>query len=140
VASDKVAELLWHKGGPRRSEHPPSVVVAPGESVIAYLWVDLDGKSAAPTQLRHHFSVQREGEAPRVIDAPTTVVRGSAREISSPLRGTDWVAANGPANSSQPFSHDPLQLPLRRNRQVLCSVKYSSAACDSSAILHSTTA
>jgi len=101
VASDKVAELLWHKGGPRRSEHPPSVVVAPGESVIAYLWVDLDGKSAAPTQLRHHFSVQREGEAPRVIDAPTTVVRGSAREISSPLRGTDWVAANGPANSSQ---------------------------------------
>lgn len=97
----KIPELLWHAGDSRHPAKAPGTTLAPGESAFAYLWIDLDPKAKLPAQLQHHISVQREDEELRQLKGPVTEVRKEVREISSPLRGTDWLAVNGPSNTSQ---------------------------------------
>jgi hypothetical protein len=75
--------------------------IAPGESVIAYMWINLSNDEPVPTRLRHVFAVKKAGEdAERELDAPTTAVINKETEIASPLRGNNWVAGNGPSNTS----------------------------------------
>ena len=101
VDGNGMAGLLWHAGSSMHPEQPPSPVLAAGESLVAFMWIDLDKLSVAPTQLQHTLWIQREGEDTRQVEAPQTPVLQNLREISAPLSGTDWLAVNGPSNTSQ---------------------------------------
>src|SRR5439155_678185 len=55
----------------------------------------------APRALRHRVTLKL-GETQRVgsTDAARVTVTGTPKVIGPPLRGADWLAANGPSNSS----------------------------------------
>jgi murein DD-endopeptidase MepM/ murein hydrolase activator NlpD len=70
--------------------------IAPGGTAIVFLTVPLrDGR--APEKLRHRLTVNGAGVdlAPVALRAKEPIV------IGPPLRGTDWLAANGPGNRSE---------------------------------------
>jgi len=101
VDGENLTGVLWHPAGQRGSEGVSPDTVAAGESLFAYLWIDLDGKAVLPDQLSHRLLVKRVGEEQeRELAAPTVQVSHTVREIFAPLRGTDWLAANGPSNTS----------------------------------------
>jgi murein DD-endopeptidase MepM/ murein hydrolase activator NlpD len=63
---------------------------------IAFMWVTVDAGSAVPNTLRHRVTGRTqpvEGGVVRVSAARPIV-------LGPPLRGADWLAANGPANGS----------------------------------------
>jgi murein DD-endopeptidase len=89
----------------------------PGESMIAYLWIDLKTDAPTPSQLRHRFEVTRAGDGTQyTLDAATTLVSNRLPEITAPLRGKNWLAVNGPSNVSR----------HRRARLVLDGTPYIS--------------
>lgn len=86
-----------------------------GMRAILYVWVTLDPTAAAPALLRHRVSASisspaaggsgssPDGNAPIEIKGEGGEIRvaGAAPAvISPPLRGGEWLAANGPANAS----------------------------------------
>jgi hypothetical protein len=94
--------VMYHPARPRDSKSStPAAEIAPGESVIAYMWVALANDAAAPTRLGHTFSLKKAGsDTSHNLNAPSTTVSNVLPEISSPLRGKNWVATNGPSNTS----------------------------------------
>lgn len=94
--------MLFHPGKPRDGQPKPATDIAPGELVIAYMWIDLPKVVPVPTGLTHKISVKlATGDSAGEIDAPTTKVLSELPEILPPLHGKNWVAANGPSNTSQ---------------------------------------
>lgn len=69
--------------------------IGPGLRAVAFLSVPL-GQAAAPARLRHRLTVSG------TTVEPAAVVLRTAQPIviSAPLRGSDWLAANGPGNRS----------------------------------------
>jgi murein DD-endopeptidase len=101
VEGKALADSLWHPG--RRPEDKSEAVetLAPGESAVAFMWIDLAKGAPSPVQLRHEFKVKQAGsDAPMLLDAPTAVVLNKVSEITPPLRGKSWLAVNGPSNDS----------------------------------------
>ncbi len=73
--------------------------LAPGERVIAFLWINLSG--SVPKQLRHELIFRKSGEDKLLeMDAAVTKVSDATTTITSPLRGKNWLAGNGPSNTS----------------------------------------
>ncbi len=104
--------VLSHPALPPDSKGGPAAEIAPGEAVIAYMWIDLVKGAPIPTRLQHKFSVKKSGDEKNYeLDAPMTVVSNKLPEIVSPLRGKDWVALAGPANTATAARH-------RRSAQV----------------------
>jgi murein DD-endopeptidase MepM/ murein hydrolase activator NlpD len=84
-----------------------AVRIDAGERAIVFLWLTLSSTEAAPMLLRHRLtfavldSAGRAGKTTSVIDSLiTTVDHDSALVLSPPMRGGDWLAGAGPANSS----------------------------------------
>jgi len=77
--------------------------LAPGEFGAVFLWVTLDNLEDVPAALAERISVKIGDypEALSIVTPPTSVNKNPAVVISSPLVGEDWVAANGPSNTSQ---------------------------------------
>jgi hypothetical protein len=101
VEGKELADSLWHPGRSPKDKAGAAEALAPGESVVAFMWVDLAKGAPVPGQLRHQFKLTQAGdETPMLLDAPTTVVLNKVPEITPPLRGTSWLAVNGPANDS----------------------------------------
>ncbi len=73
-----------------------SLEIAAGATAFAYLWVDL--ASDAPTPIEH--TIRLVGDATPVAAATVTPSPGAAITLAAPLRGADWLAANGPSNTS----------------------------------------
>jgi murein DD-endopeptidase len=72
-----------------------------GERMVFYAWIDLPKGASAPAQLAHRLTFKRADDATEVvIAAAATPVVARPRTIESPLRGVNWVAANGPSNAS----------------------------------------
>ena len=93
--------VLFHPAISPGKQGEPAAGIAPGESVVAFLWIDLPAGAPIPARLQHKFTLQKPGEENNYfIDAPATAVSTQLPEIVSPLRGKNWVAANGPANTS----------------------------------------
>jgi murein DD-endopeptidase len=109
VESKDVGKVLGHSlGEPARPQNRANAFSA-GEVVLAYLWIDLD-KAASPTRLSHRLTVRRDGDQKTFdLDAPTTRVLSDVREIGAPFRGSNWLAANGPSNTSH---HRRATIPL----------------------------
>jgi murein DD-endopeptidase len=76
---------------------PPTDVrsIAPGMRAIAYLWVTLDASSPIPTSLRHRITGRNQ-----TLEAGAVKIATNAALIGPPLRGSDWIALNGPGNAS----------------------------------------
>ena len=89
---------LHHPGRPDLKDDALAEL-APGEQVIAFLWIKLAGP--APAQLRHQITFRASGDDKLVaMDAATTSVAQGLPAITPPLRGKNWLAGNGPSNAS----------------------------------------
>jgi hypothetical protein len=84
---------------------PDKQVIAGGMRAILMLELMIEGNRPVPSQLRHRltFSAQTSGAAPteQTMEMPRVTV-GSQQPlvIAPPLRGGDWLAANGLSNTS----------------------------------------
>jgi hypothetical protein len=84
--------------------------LAPGERIIAFIWIKLTG--SVPVQLRHELTFKDNGANQAVeLTGATTKVSDGITTISPPLRGENWLAADAPSNTS-----DHLCLPKTRSR------------------------
>ncbi len=71
-------------------------VLQRGSRAVAYLWITLESSVNVPARLRHRLTAGNglvEGGAVLVSTAKPAA-------IGPPLRGANWVAANGPSNTS----------------------------------------
>jgi hypothetical protein len=102
VAGKGLDGVLFHPARARDAKAAPGADIAPGEAVIAYMWVDLAKDAALPSGLQNQISV-KTGDTADVAEAevPSVKVLTQVPEITSPLRGKNWVAGNGPSNTSQ---------------------------------------
>ena len=75
--------------------------VGPGLRVITYLWLTSDVPSAAPRSIEHRLSF-KVGDYPDELSVTSaqSTVSNAPPLISPPLRGSEWLAGNGPANAS----------------------------------------
>ena len=101
VKDNSLDKVLFHPARSKDSKAGPLTELAPGETVIAYMWVDVASNANIPSRLQHRVRLQKSGgqHAAEYEAAPTTVLT-ALPQIMSPLRGNNWVAANGPSNSS----------------------------------------
>jgi len=92
-------EVFKHPGLPKAEKNSN---LAPGEFGIVYLWVNFDRPEDVPATIAHRISV-KVGDYPEELSVVTPAIkvdRDPVAVISSPLAGDDWVAANGPSNTS----------------------------------------
>lgn len=90
---DTLKAMLSRPGTPGVTE---TQKIGAGLRAVAYLWITLEPNAAVPVALRHRLTIDGktiEGAAVKVSTAKPPV-------IGPPLRGSDWVAANGPGNGS----------------------------------------
>jgi peptidase M23-like protein len=76
--------------------------LVPGEFGIVYLWVNFDRLEDVPATIAHRISV-KIGDYPddlTVVTPAIAVDRDPVPVIASPLVGDNFVAANGPSNTS----------------------------------------
>jgi murein DD-endopeptidase MepM/ murein hydrolase activator NlpD len=76
--------------------------LAPGEFGVVFLWVTLDKLEDIPAAIAERISVKIGDypEALSIVTPATSVDKNPVVVISSPLVGENWVAANGPSNTS----------------------------------------
>jgi biotin carboxyl carrier protein len=73
--------------------------LAPGERVIAFLWIKLS--ATVPKQLKHELIFRKSGDDKLMeMNAVATEVSDVTTTIASPLRGKNWLAAGAPSNTS----------------------------------------
>ncbi|HKS82914.1 MAG TPA: M23 family metallopeptidase [Candidatus Acidoferrales bacterium] len=76
--------------------------LAPKGSAIVFLWLTFDRRDEVPSALTHRISL-RIGTYPEETTSealPTPANREPLIVISPPLTGENWIAANGPSNTS----------------------------------------
>ncbi|HZI55349.1 MAG TPA: M23 family metallopeptidase, partial [Verrucomicrobiae bacterium] len=97
--SDPVANI--YAPGNRQASGMDKLNLSGGQMAVVYMWVTLEGPAKIPTAIEHKIGVKigKYPEALTVQCARTTVGR-DVPVISAPLRGDNWVAGNGPSNTS----------------------------------------
>jgi murein DD-endopeptidase MepM/ murein hydrolase activator NlpD len=75
--------------------------VGPGLRVLTYLWLTSDVPTAVPKSIQHRLSF-KVGDYPDELSVTSAQasVTNAPLLISPPLRGSEWLAGNGPANAS----------------------------------------
>ena len=76
--------------------------IAPGAFAIVYMWLNFDRAEDVPAKVGHRIAM-KIGDYPEAITLDGVAVSTERKPvvvISSPLRGEDWVAGNGPSNTS----------------------------------------
>ena len=87
---------------PGNRNTPDPAKLGPGSFAILYVWVTLGRREDVPASITHRVSL-RVGTYPHElnIDTPATpVIMKPVVAISPPLTGENWLAANGPSNTS----------------------------------------
>jgi peptidase M23-like protein len=77
--------------------------IVPGAFAIVYMWLNFDKIEDVPAKISHRIAM-KIGDYPEGITlegVPISVNRAPVFVISPPLRGENWVAGNGPSNTSQ---------------------------------------
>jgi hypothetical protein len=101
VDGKALAAALYHPG--RMPDEQPALAadMAPGETVIAYMWIDIAQNAAIPARLQHRLKIRKASETNSVdVQSSSTTVATGLPQIMSPLRGKNWVAGSAPSNSS----------------------------------------
>jgi murein DD-endopeptidase MepM/ murein hydrolase activator NlpD len=91
--------------------------MAPGTFAIVYMWVTFDKLEDVPAKITHRIAM-KIGDYPEALTldgVPVTVDRNPVTVISSPLQGENWVAANGPSNTS---AHRRAFIPLNGHAYI----------------------
>lgn len=70
--------------------------LSPGLRAVAFLWLTLDAGKPVPATLHHRLTTGTDS----VDGAPITVSTASPVVLDPPLRGANWISANGPSNTS----------------------------------------
>jgi hypothetical protein len=70
--------------------------LGPGLRAIAFLWITLSADDPLPRTLQHRLTTGAE----TLSDVPIAVANAPVPVLGAPLAGEDWVAINGPSNTS----------------------------------------
>lgn len=75
--------------------------LGPGLRLVVHLWLTFDTAAEAPASIQHRLSF-KVGDYPEElsVESPGTLVAKGPVVISPPLRGGEWLAGNGPSNTS----------------------------------------
>lgn len=85
--------------------------LGPGLRAVAYLWITIDAGARVPGNLRHRITADDQSVEGGVV----TVSAAKPIALGPPLRGSDWLAANGPANDS---GHRRALIPVEGNARI----------------------
>ena len=90
--------------------------LAPGQMANVYIWVTLDDPAKVPAAIEHKITV-KAGKNHDEITAKCAraVVGREIATIAAPLRGDNWLAGNGPSNSS---GHRRALIPVDGRAQI----------------------
>jgi murein DD-endopeptidase len=97
--------MMFHpglEGGEKALESSKKTTIAPGMLAVVYMWMTLDKIEDAPAKIRHRI-VMKIGDYPEGVTlegVPTAVNKDPVVMISPPLRGENWLAGNGPSETS----------------------------------------
>jgi hypothetical protein len=97
IATFEMAQLeamLQPLGGRAQSDPKDRLVIADGQSVIAFMAVVFERGSHIPDRLVHHVSTADSEEEGAVISTHHTELR----VLGPPVEGADWLASDGPSN------------------------------------------
>ena len=101
IEAKALPSVLYHLSRMPNEQPPAAAEIAPGETVIAYIWIDLAKYAAIPTRLQHELKVKKAGEEKSVdVQSASTTVATELPQIVPPLHGKGWVAGSAPSNSS----------------------------------------
>jgi hypothetical protein len=87
----------------------PGIVLNPFGRIVAYVWVALGPRQAAPTHLRHRLvfdildtaDARRDGGTQSAIDSIVVpVTRVAPLVLRAPLDSGEWLAGSSPSNTS----------------------------------------
>jgi hypothetical protein len=97
--SDLVANV--YVPGNRQATGMDKLNISGGQLAVVYMWVTLEDPAKVPTAIQHRIGV-KAGKYPDeiTVQCARVAVGRDVAVISSPLRGDNWVAGNGPSNSS----------------------------------------
>ncbi|MER7763701.1 M23 family metallopeptidase [Streptomyces sp. NPDC097619] len=91
------------------SSNAPDTVMAPGQSRALLVDLTFDSLDQAPSEVMHRLFVTGQSSPPAAeaspidyLAAPFDISSGEPRVIGAPLRGDDWVAANGCCGTGSP--------------------------------------
>src|SRR5215813_1876011 len=95
---NELAPMLARPGAPTDVEKPK---VGAGLRAVIYVWLTLEAGAGIPTTLQNRLSV-KVGDFPdeMTLDCARVVVGQKPLVIGPPLRGGEWLAGNGPSNTS----------------------------------------
>jgi murein DD-endopeptidase len=112
--SDLVANV--YSPGNRQDTGMDKLTIGGDQMAVVYMWVTLDSPAKVPTALEHKVAV-KVGKYPDAITVQCAhvAVDRDVAVISAPLRGDNWVAGNGPANSS---GHRRALIPIDGHAQI----------------------
>lgn len=102
--ADAIDAMISHPG--LASEPKNRRIFDGGSRVIVYVGLTWNPQDPAPRTLLHKLSISAPdsdtGKVGNMVMemAPVTLPREGPLVLSPPLRGTGWIAANGPSNSS----------------------------------------
>lgn len=77
--------------------------IGPGLRAVVYLWVPLGAGAKMPREVRERLTATGIGSdttASRILETAPVPVSNETIVITPPLRGGDWLAANGPSAAS----------------------------------------
>jgi murein DD-endopeptidase len=96
-SGNALTSLVTRPGPPAKDK----LRIEAGLRAVIFVWVTLDSGTAVPTSLAHRLAL-KVGESPDefVIECARILVHTEAIVISPPLRGSEWLAGNGPSNTS----------------------------------------
>jgi murein DD-endopeptidase len=96
------ADLEGMAARPGQPAALPHTKLAPGTTAIIYLWVTPQTPGDFPGALRHRISM-KVGAYPEDVSVETAPLSVSLKPVpvlAPPLRGDNWLAGNGPSNTS----------------------------------------
>ena len=75
--------------------------LGPGLRLVVHVWLTSDTPAEAPNSVQHKVSF-KVGDYPEALSVTTTsaAVTNNPMLIGPPLRGSEWLAGNGPSNTS----------------------------------------
>jgi murein DD-endopeptidase len=95
---NELASLLARPGAPPDVE---KTKVGAGLRAIIFMWLTLEAGAEVPATLHHRFGVKVSDFPEELfLDCARVAVAQKPLMISPPLRGGEWLAANGPSNTS----------------------------------------
>jgi murein DD-endopeptidase MepM/ murein hydrolase activator NlpD len=115
-----VAQGMPVRGDESQRAQGDGLELAGGARFLLYLWLEVDPKRVAPTELRHVFHVRAElGEEDVYwsMNGPRVPVHGAVMLLDAPVRGGRWYVTNGFANDADHrrffVAHSEILIPQR---------------------------